>query len=130
MGSQVLRCVISPDLSADMGRKISNKSPDESKVDTEALIHLCQKQVNYWHTAHTVLSDERIEAVKKIAKLAILNRNRGIKEFVNILHKGRMLTAVFDPRKIVRYRNDVLNGSIHVSSSPGFSNTWTTSYPP
>lgn len=101
-----------------MGRKISNKSPDELKVDTETLIHMCQKQVNYWHTIHTVLSGEQIEAVKKIAKLAILNRNRGIKEFVNILHKGRISMAVFDLRKIVRHRDDVLNGSIYVSSSP------------
>ena len=61
--------------------------------DTEALINLCQKQVNYWHKIYP-LTDDEISGVKKIAKLAILYRQLGSLGFLEILRKGMFLKTL------------------------------------
>jgi hypothetical protein len=64
----------------------------EWEADTESLTSLCQKQVNFWNSQKP-LSKEEIDSIKKIAKLAILHRSKGNMTFVNILHKGILLSA-------------------------------------
>ena len=57
------------------------------EAETKAITELCQKQVNYWHSVRTLNKNE-IAYVKKIAKLAILNRSKGTLMYVNVLDKG------------------------------------------
>src|SRR5579859_4133852 len=57
------------------------------EAETEGLTTLCQKQVNFWNTQNP-LSNDQIDSVKKIAKLAILHRSKSNLDFVNVLSKG------------------------------------------
>ena len=94
MGEEVFSYPPNSHFSADRGLTLTPgvlTTGSEFDEDSTALTDLCQKQVNYWHNVNP-LTDEQISGVKKIAKLAILHRNKGSLGFVYILHKGVLRT--------------------------------------
>jgi hypothetical protein len=63
------------------------KAGKEFDQDSKVLTELCQTQVNYWHRVNP-LTNEQIEGVKQIAKLAIVHRNQSSHGFFHILVRG------------------------------------------
>jgi hypothetical protein len=84
MGGQVLSQAECADNSA--GQAVV-KDNEAFSADTDELASLCQKQVNFWHN-RKVLSEDQISSINKLAKLSILNRNKGLVSVVSILAKG------------------------------------------
>ena len=73
-------------LIASAGRAAS-KTGAPFEADTNRLTDLCQKQVNYWHNRNP-LGIDQVNAVKKIAKLSILNRHNSLLSVVSTLKNG------------------------------------------
>jgi hypothetical protein len=96
------------------------KSKEEFESITKRLTTLCQKQVNFWHGL-AALTDNEIEAIKKIGKLSILSRDKTSTQFISLLDKGSQVPLgkiVTHFRKILQPGNPVSGCTNLISTTP------------